>query len=447
MEKKVKLMIGIIAVCAIGLIGYKVIQKKIRDSIMDGPGMVYEGIGLPDEVCGLWVSERTPQWSLRVSNDEMTLDFYSEPLCSMHVQNYKEFDEEGNLPEVYINSVQFDWPYSNARTAVVKEDSVSRDCIRLLVETDDNRRQTLWFTPAAEGVQVKRERDVLPEGVGLEGLKFHQSGSAEGIYCSIRAVPEGYEVRLSYDELYWTEMDGYESEQGNSRVSRVIVSGEEIQALMAQLMEYDVLSWDGFDRSESLEEEILDGDSGFDLKILLSDGQIIKAHGYNAFPPNSSTILSILANWFYSHEDYSAYYPDTFPECGATMLEILCPMYTAKNEEYFRIELYSSGRWAFSFQDPEGTFLDAGTNISEYGNAEDLPFGKYLALLKEYGFEAYNRTDCNDGDTKKYLSIKVMFEDGKGYTYCSNVYPKDYDAFRKELIPMMYADYLALKGQ
>ena len=443
------IMTGIIvaALAAAGVFAYIVIQRRIRDSILDGPDMVYKGIGLPEEVQGLWVSDTAPQWSLHAETDRIILDHYGTETCSVPLQNYKEFDESGKLPELTTVSTSFEWPYSGADHAVITHVDVFRDRISVLVETEDGKRQTFWFSPAVEGTSVKREREALPVGVVLKGLKFHQTGSADDIHFSIRELQEGYEVRMSYDELFWMDMDDYDSEEDSSvRVSRVIVDQEEINDLMDRLLEYDVLSWDGFDRSESLEEGLLDGDSGFELKMLLSDGRIINASGYNAFPPNSDAIIGILTGFFYSHEDYSSYYPAVFPEGDPAVLEILCPAYTDNRTEYFRIELYSSGKWAFSFQDPEGHFLDAGTSISEYGFADTLPFDRYISLLKEYGFEPYNQTDCNDGDTKQYLSVTLYYEDGKEYAYRSNVYPENYEDFRKELIPMMYEDYLKLKG-
>ncbi|MCR5372505.1 MAG: hypothetical protein K6E41_03455 [Solobacterium sp.] len=444
------IMTGIIvaALAAVGVFTYIVVQRRIRDSILDGPDMVYKGIGLPEEVQGLWVSDTAPQWSLRAGKDRIVLDHYGTETCSVPLQNYEEFDESGKLPELITVSTAFEWPYSGADHAEITHVDIFRDRISVLVETDDGRRQTLWFEPAAEGTTVKQEREALPEGVTLQGMKFHQTGSADDIWFSISELPEGYEVRMSYDEPFWMDMDGYDGEnESGGRVSRVIVEQDEINDLMDRLLEYDILSWDGFDRSESLEEGLLDGDSGFELKMLLSDGRIVSAEGYNVFPPNNNAIIGILTGFFYDHEDYSSYYPDEFPGSDPAVLEILCPAYTDNRTEYFRIELYSSGKWAFSFQDPEGHFLDAGTNISEYGFAEGLPFDRYIRLLKEYGFEAYNQTECRDGDTKQYLSITLHFEDGKEYTYLSNVYPENYDEFRKELVMMMYKDYLKLKEQ
>ena len=450
MEKRKMIMTGIIiaVLAAACVFAYRMIEQRIRGSIMDGPGMINEGTGMPEEVQGLWISEHAPQWSLRVSKDSIEMDHYGAPVCSVPVHNYKGFGKDGSLPQMEAETTVFAWPYSGADTATVTEASVSRNRISLLVETSDGKRQMLWFVPAAEGTAVRTERDCLPEGVTLKGMKFHQTGSLDSVYFSIRETDEGFEVRMSYDELYWTDMDGYDGEDdGHSRISRVIVSEEEIHDLMDRLMEYDVLSWDGFDRSESLDEGILDGDSGFELKILLSDGRKISARGYNAFPPNSNQIMGILTQFFYSHEDYSAYYPDVFPDSAPSMVEILCPEYTKNSEEYFRIEFYSNGRWAFSFQDPQGVFLEKGTQISEYGDAQDLPLSKYVSLLKEYGFEAYNQTDCREGKTNRYLSITLMFEDEKSYTYRSNVLPENYDAFRAVLVPMMYADYLELKDR
>ena len=72
--------------------------------------------------------------------------------------------------------------------------------------------------------------------------------------------------------------------------------------LTKQLLEYNVLTWDGFSESRSNDPDMLDGDSAFMLKLLFSDGTSVKASGYNAEPANGNEILSLIVRFFMAAE-------------------------------------------------------------------------------------------------------------------------------------------------
>lgn len=138
-----------------------------------------------------------------------------------------------------------------------------------------------------------------------------------------------------------------------------------------------ILSWDGFTGSVSLGSEILDGDSSFRLKILLSDDSVISASGYNTAPVNADDVFFLLTDFFPLHTDYSAYFPREFPDCAVISLVIELNHYMGYNKSpSFELELRRDRKeWMVNLDDPQGEILEAGTKISEYGyTEEELPF-------------------------------------------------------------------------
>ncbi len=59
---------------------------------------------------------------------------------------------------------------------------------------------------------------------------------------------------------------------------------EIMKELRTIIIDYDLLRWDGFDKSN---KHVLDGKS-FSMKLKLSDGTEARAHGYHSWPKNFS---------------------------------------------------------------------------------------------------------------------------------------------------------------
>ncbi len=295
------------AVCIIGISLYREYQR-IHQQVMDGDGMVYKGVGLPEEVRGRWVSDDRPQWSLDVGEWKTDIYHYGQIQGTIEICYYpvagNDIAEEG-LDRIELFSETFAWPYSRSENATVMEASVYPDRIRLLVRFDDESRDTLWFRPLKEGEELLTEKEALPEGVTLEGLKFHVAGSYIGPYYSIRHTDEGFIVCTSFEEMFWPEIDGEDTEAADpgEYEAYTTVNGKEIAGLNEALLEYNILAWDGFDRYVSAPEGVLDMDDFFTFSALYSDGRVISAKGYNAVPPDYNSIAGILLDFFGRYEN------------------------------------------------------------------------------------------------------------------------------------------------
>ena len=458
MAGKGKIMTGLLAaavIVAAGVFGWNQYQKRKIGNIMDGPGMVREEIDLPEEMQGYWLSGGSPQWSLQVKEREIILRRYGEPCLSVPVSCYSGFQyRTDELNDVYIEKTEGAWPGSDYTKFNVYDASLRRDRITLSLCMDDTDRLNVAFSPAKEE-EIPTAPKTLAEGTYLTGLKYRMEGTAISPALSIRLTDGAYEVRTSGSELFWEEIDGedwqkmQENEGNYGRTSSVTVPAEEIEQLVKILLEYDILSWDGFDERVSAPEGVLDMDDSFRFAMSFSDGTVIRASGYNAWPPNRYDITRVLSRFFHDHEDWSYYYPKEFPDSEVQLMTIAIPRYSSPRGEYFRLELNPIRKqWVFSCQDPEGHFLEKGIEISTYDNTEEeLPVQQYLDLLEKYGFPALNNENSSDGNGEQSLEIRIHFANGQEYSLLTNDYPKGYEKFRKECIPMMYETYQHFAGE
>ena len=157
------------------------------------------------------------------------------------------------------------------------------------------------------------------------GFKYAHQGMMREPYYSIRQVEDGFEGAATYSEVFWEAMDGAEtmdymerSADGSygydeyaggdplgpeSNAQIALLSSEEMEEFTALLQEHGVFAWDGFDEHYQPPAGMHMTDSGvtFDLKILLSDGTHISAHGVDAAPPNSSEAISAIFDFFERH--------------------------------------------------------------------------------------------------------------------------------------------------
>lgn len=165
-------------------------------------------------------------------------------------------------------------------------------------------------------------------------------------------------------------------------------------------------------------------------------------------------MVRIIIDFFEEHQDYSAYYPADFPDAEADTLMIL--FYDPNhfyNTPSFQIELHSSwdNEWIIRLTDPDGEFMPAGTDISEYGNlpeGETLPIEQFLDLLKKYDLGSWNQvTDSESGGPDEYWEITVYYENGQMYNVFTNQRPENYDAFREEAIRAICDYYRQVKGE
>ena len=76
------------------------------------------------------------------------------------------------------------------------------------------------------------------------------------------------------------------------------VTEEAGDAFFTSLAEAGVLTWDGFEKSKSLGKYVLDGDNGFEIKLLLSDGTTMHALGSNIYPAYYSEVSRLIFEQF-----------------------------------------------------------------------------------------------------------------------------------------------------
>ena len=296
----------------------------------------------------------------------------------------------------------------------------------------------------------------LPDGIHVEGFKFTQQGTAMGPYYSVRKTDDGYECATTLAEVLWPEIDGEEYYPADKdpfdgyRASRVILSADDLAELERIVNDHGVYGWNGYDESYSPPAGVLDMDDSFTLKVLLSDGSIITAHGYNSEPEGFSPFALDVIAFFEAHQDYSAYYPTTLPDAQATSLAInIGDTFYTKVRTQYSIELNRSwGRWIINVSDPRGEILADQAEISDYGDVDgELPFDTFLSLIRKYDLESWNGTETIDSALgSEACEIRITFDNGQEYYVHTNVYPDNYEAFRNEVAHAIVDYYETVKA-
>lgn len=275
-------------------------------------------------------------------------------------------------------------------------------------------------------------------------LKWNHRGTAMEPYYIVRTEDGGCRWLISYDE---------ENPENGTRVSNMFTSEGDLKKFSDALIAAGIVKWDGFSKSSSLGDWILDGDDGFTLEIMFSDGNTMTASGYNSFPENYSEVVGIIMDTFRKHEDYSGYYPTELPadaEMTRISIKIGSPFaLTNASGEKFNIELSTSWKkWIITLSDPRGRFLEKGTYINEYDDTEkSLHLEDYAKLLDKYGMFALNQQtedyDFEKGD--QYIDISGSFDNGKELMIRKNVTEEEYKDFITEFITMTYEYYNKMK--
>ena len=309
--------------------------------------------------------------------------------------------------------------------------------------------------PDEEPIAPEGDPVTADTGPFIDALKFHREGSWMGPWYTIQKGDDGYLCTsaaeeppvegLDYGDEAFEEpesADAGETASGDetdetisTEISGSPVTAKDLQKLASDLLALDILSWDGFDESESNDPGLLDGDSSFVLKIHFSDGQTVSARGYNAEPENASEVFLLLQNFFEKHEGSSAEYAREFPDSEANFLSIsFAPPHANHLSRWYRLEFRRSmGRWSFLVRDPEGDFAEKGTDYGDYGDSDkELPFDTFLEILKKYHIAEWNGTDAVDSSAEEEWQITVTFENGDEFRIDTTDHPEEYEAFRKE---------------
>ena len=293
--------------------------------------------------------------------------------------------------------------------------------------------------PDEEPIAPEGDPVIAEDGPFIDALKFHREGSWMGPWYAIQKGDDGYLCMSTAEEPPVEGLD-YGDETGETISTEITgspVTEEELRKLASDLLALDILSWDGFDESESNDPGLLDGDSSFVLKIHMNDGQTVSARGYNAAPKNASEVFLLLQDFFEAHEGSSAEYAREFPDSEATFLSIsFAPPHANHLSRWYRLEFRrSTGRWSFLVRDPEGDFAEKGTDYGDYGDSDsELPFGTFLEILKKYHIAEWNGTDSVDSSAEEEWQVTVTFENGDEFRIDTTDHPEEYEAFRKECV-------------
>lgn len=115
------------------------------------PETVNDGIGLPEEVQGAWISAENPPWSLDIRKSDIDLIYDEEIVATLPVNNYENFPNDESraaLNSAFLVSVSFDWPENREEKATAYDIRIQRTMIKLLIESDESGQILLTFIPS-----------------------------------------------------------------------------------------------------------------------------------------------------------------------------------------------------------------------------------------------------------------------------------------------------------
>ena len=122
----------------------------------------------------------------------------------------------------------------------------------------------------------------------INDIKYFSYGTTDGM-----AMYDGIHYSIEYkDDKYIATIQKREQSEEDAKV--VEISKDKVKKLENILNEYNVGSWDGF---QKYDKDVLDGHS-FSLSIRTFDDTSISASGYMRWPKNYREVRSKLENFF-----------------------------------------------------------------------------------------------------------------------------------------------------
>ncbi len=128
------------------------------------------------------------------------------------------------------------------------------------------------------------KKNTKKELKNLESLRLHySSGYAMYAYTTYEIKKEDkYKITIKPLGIPDEEAKTYD------------ISEEEIKKILDILNKYEVIKWDGFNKTN---KDVLDGDS-FSFSAKFEDGTSISAHGYVSYPENYRNVRNELEEIF-----------------------------------------------------------------------------------------------------------------------------------------------------
>lgn len=426
-----KMKIGILIVLAAAVVTAIVLITKgtaVDHQIMDGDGMYREDVGTPEEMRGTWISDSTPQWSVNLEEHQASLCYYGETVHTFKTMNFDRFQGFGNNYLLEVNMKEdFAWPNRFHKTGRIQKLHYDHG-LKLELQMDEKETMTLYFRQPEEGETPAKR--ILPEtDTELIGLQFGTVGMAVSPYYSIYKDEDVY-----YLQQVW---EVQEEDLGHAAVENVersvVLDAEAVRQLYQDLLEYNILSWDGFAGMKSNDPDVLDADESFLFRMAISDGKTVNASGYNSFPGNYNEVMSLCTS-FCMDAIEKAIHPSALSDSEVQYLKIIIGgAFYAPESAYYEIELKQhQNEWYAILQDPDGRVLAKGTDYHGKGTADSLPFDSFLDLTRRY--ESRNGEQDHSGNGIVFLQISAYFEDGTMFDLDTNVLPEDFDAFQEEFV-------------
>ena len=109
----------------------------------------------------------------------------------------------------------------------------------------------------------------------------------------------------------------------------------------------------------------------------------------------------------------------------------------ARTSEQYRLSLQAEkGKWSLRTVDSPGAILEPGTDVAAFGEGrEDLPFDRFLAVLRAYGAEAWDGWKTAGGE--ETFSLELVFADGSRYSASGGEAPEGFGEFREAFVREM----------
>ncbi|MBO4477489.1 MAG: hypothetical protein J5757_04055 [Lachnospiraceae bacterium] len=280
-----------------------------------------------------------------------------------------------------------------------------------------------------------------PEGAGDSAVS-NDSGIKEFEYRYIASIGgDSYSYKLTFSE---TPIFTYES-MVHPFGEVTMETDAETAAKVAALYEtHKLWKWDGFSRSA---RHVLDGD-GFSLSIRFRNGKSMYAHGSNAYPKGYGDFRTDMREVFrpleaavIERENRKIIERGVHGKMTSVMANFI--QKGQSGSDRYELLLYKPDlrekNLTLQVKSVSGAVFEKGT-FSIYDTLPDTPgfFEKVDALIKKYDIMEWYGWDkpAEDYNNAEWFQVHFCYEDGS-IGAMGTLHPKNYDAFREELILLM----------